>query len=95
MIRRPFQVAVGGVLLAASLSAGARTWTNALGRTFEAEFVRMDGGNVIFVLPEGRAFSSPLADLSPTDRAALQVGATGRRAIGGSGGANLQPALAA
>ncbi len=74
MINRSVKLAALGVLLASSLSAGARTWTNALGRTFEAEFVRMDGTQVIFVLPDSRAFSSPLADLSPADRAVLQAG---------------------
>lgn len=75
MINRSVKVAAVGVLLAASLPAGARTWTNTLGRTFEAEFVRLDGANVIFVLPDSRAFSSPLADLCLADRAVLQAGA--------------------
>jgi hypothetical protein len=75
MINRSFKVAIAGILLAESLSAGARTWMNTVGRTFEAEFVRMDGANVIFMLPDSRTFSSPLADLCAADRAVLQAGA--------------------
>ena len=46
----------------------ARTWTDSLGRPFEAEFVKVDGANVILTLPNGRGFSMPQSDLSATDR---------------------------
>lgn len=55
-------IVIAGVLLAAALPAGARPWTNTVGRTFEAEFVRMDGANVIFTMPNGCAFSTPQAE---------------------------------
>lgn len=74
MIGRSLKIVIAGVLLVASLPAGARTWTNTLGRTFEAEFVRMDGANVIFTMPNGRAFSTPLAELSAGDQAVLRTG---------------------
>ncbi len=35
----------------------ARTWTDSIGRPFEAELVRVDGENVILTLPNGRGFS--------------------------------------
>ena len=54
----------------------ARTWTTRQGRTFEAEFVRMDGNNVIFVLPNGRAFSSPISELGAQDQISLNGGQT-------------------
>jgi hypothetical protein len=68
MINRALGMAMVGTLLAASIHADARTWTNKQGRTFEADFVRLDGANVIFVLPGSRAFSTPLADLSAADQ---------------------------
>lgn len=56
--------------------AEARTWTTTLGRTFEAELVRLDGANAIFALANGRTFATPLADLSAGDQAALRGGAS-------------------
>ena len=64
-------VLVGG-LLAVDLPADARTWTNTLGRTFEADFVRLDGSNVILVLANGRVFATPLAELSAGDQSVLR-----------------------
>ncbi len=75
MINRSFGMAIVGTLLVAGVPADARTWTNALGRTFEADFVRLDGANVIFVLPGSRAFSTPLADLSAADQIVVKQGA--------------------
>lgn len=63
--------------MAATAIADARTWTNAFGRTFEAEFVRMDGPNVILAFPNGRIVSTPLAELSAGDQAALRGGGQG------------------
>lgn len=62
-------------MLVWTTSVNARIWTNALGRTFEAEFVRLDGkGGAIFTLPNGRQFSMPVAELSPGDQARLKGG---------------------
>ena len=74
MINHSLGIVLVGTLLAASVPATARTWTNTLGRTFEAEFVRLDGTNVIFVAPNHRAFSTPLADLSVGDQALAKKG---------------------
>lgn len=74
--------AVVGAVLAVTLPADARTWTNAYGRTFEADFVRREGVNVIFAFADGRTVSTPLAELSAGDQAALQ-----------GGGQNVQPAV--
>jgi hypothetical protein len=49
----------------------AKTWKTSLGRTFEAEFERMDGRAAIFILPDGRRFSMPVADLSQEERDSL------------------------
>ncbi len=67
-------MALAGTLLAWSVAADARTWTNTLGRTFEAEFVSLDGNGAIFVMPNGRRFSMPVADLSLADQAHLNTG---------------------
>lgn len=48
--------------------AEARTWTDSYGRPFEAELVRVDGVNVILMLPNGRDFSMPQSGLSNADR---------------------------
>lgn len=56
-----------------ALPAAARTWTNAQGRTFEAEFSRLDGANAIFTLPGGRAFSTAIAELAPGDQLLLRM----------------------
>ena len=77
MINHSLGIVLGGTLLATSVPAIARTWTNTLGRTFEAEFVRMDGANVIFMAPNNRAFSTPLAGLCVGDQwVAKKGGAT-------------------
>lgn len=60
--------------LATQALLSARTWTNAYGRTFEAELLQRDGNAVVFSLPDGRRFSMPLAELSPADQAVVQGG---------------------
>ena len=72
MIKSFSKIAMAGVLLTTAIPATARTWTDALGRPFEAEFVRMAGADVVFVLPSGRAFSTPLAELGAADQALLR-----------------------
>jgi len=61
-------------MFAAFSPLAARTWTNAYGRTFEADFVRVDGSNAIFKLADGRHFSTPLAELSPADQTIVNGG---------------------
>lgn len=78
MFNGSFRLAILSALLAGVIPAGARTWTDRLGRTFEAEFVRMDGANVILTQPGGRVYVTPLADLSAADQAALQAGGQAR-----------------
>ncbi len=59
--------------LACALLAGvsgiaeARTWTNYQGRQIEAEYVRLDGQNVVLLMA-GREVSVPLANLSDADK---------------------------
>ncbi|QJE96832.1 hypothetical protein [Luteolibacter luteus] len=65
---------LSGLLFALSCAkshAEQRTWTNTQGRTFQAEFVKVDGANAIFAFENGRTFATPVADLSPADRQAL------------------------
>jgi hypothetical protein len=62
------------MFLAWSHPLEGRMWTNTSGRTFDAEFVRIHGGDAIFVLPNGRQFSMSVADLSPADQAELSSG---------------------
>lgn len=59
------------------MTASARVWTTRLGRTFEADLVRMDGAGVHFVMSGGRAFQMPLTELSVADQSAL----TGRSQV--------------
>ena len=61
---------------ASMISLQARTWTNTQGRTFEADFVRLDGISVILRLPGGREFPTPLLDLSPADQIFARGGKT-------------------
>ncbi|MDP3851927.1 MAG: hypothetical protein Q8Q59_15605 [Luteolibacter sp.] len=75
MISEYLGIVLAGILLIGTAAADARTWTNALGRTFDAEFVRLEGnGGAIFALPNGRQFSMPVAELSPADQARLSGG---------------------
>ena len=69
-------LALAGLLLAGMPAAPARTWTNSVGRTFEAEFVRVHGSDVIFTAANGRTFSTPLSELSPADQQRVRTGAT-------------------
>jgi len=62
---------IGLLLVGASAQAEVKTWTNALGRSFQAEFVRRDGENVIFALENGRTFSTPWKDICAADQALL------------------------
>jgi hypothetical protein len=67
------KILIIGTMLAATIPAVSRTWTDALGRTFEADFIRMDGTNVIFAFPDGgRIFSKPLSELGVGDQAAVR-----------------------
>lgn len=62
------------LLLAASFLASitilqARTWTSAAGQKVEAEFVKVEGDNVVMRLADGRTSSFPIARLSEADQA--------------------------
>jgi hypothetical protein len=76
MFNGSFRLIILSALLAGP--AGARTWTDRLGRTFEAGFVRVDGANIILTQPGGRAYAMPLTDLSAQDQASLQGGGLAR-----------------
>lgn len=67
-------VVLSGLLLVLSCGGGLaeqRTWTNAQGRTFQAELVKVDGANAIFAFEGGRTFSTPVADLCAADQRTL------------------------
>ena len=68
----PALLILAGLLMATTRSS-ARTWTNAQGRTFEAEFVRLNGAEVIFSLDGGKLFAMPLKDLSAADHSELTI----------------------
>lgn len=59
--------------LCAGLRVGAETglrkWTDALGRTVEAEFAGMDGGSVLLKMSNGQMVPYPLDKLSTEDQA--------------------------
>ncbi len=74
MVSGNLGIVLSGIMLVWTATAEARTWTNTLGRTFDAEFVRMHGSDAIFVLPNGRQFSMPVAELSATDQAQISGG---------------------
>lgn len=72
-------ISLRGILLcalASSLPASAwaqiRTWTNSAGQTFQAQFVRLDGNNVIFSMESGRSFVSPLSSLCAADQTSIK-----------------------
>jgi hypothetical protein len=50
------------------MAASARTWTNADGRTLEADFVRMAGDGAVVLLVRGKEVIYPLTNLSEEDR---------------------------
>lgn len=75
-IKRQALPVIGLAMLCGGLLQ-ARTWKTSIGRTFEAEFEKLDGNSVIFVMPDGRRFSTPLADLCPEDRARVGTGGDG------------------
>jgi len=49
----------------------AKTWTDRYGRAFEAEFLEMDGEQVVLTLPNGRAVKMAVAELSQADQTDL------------------------
>ena len=49
----------------------AAVWTNAQGQSFEADFVKVDGTQVIFSMAGGRKFLTPLLQLSPESQAII------------------------
>lgn len=64
-------VLIGGALVAAcSPLAHARLWTDDLNRSWQGEFVRVDGASAIFLV-NGKEFPFPVAHLSAPDKLAL------------------------
>ena len=64
--------------------AEVETWTNVTGQTMEAEFVKMDGADVVF-RKDGKEVPVPLTRLSVNDRArviALAAGGGGADPFG-------------
>lgn len=59
-----------------SLVADAAVWTSSQGRSFEAEFVKMQGTDVVFSMADGRKFLTPLLHLSPESQALIRGGAS-------------------
>lgn len=53
----------------AAAAGGAMAWTNTAGKTLQAEFDRLDGGNVVLKAADGKYYSVPLANLSPESQA--------------------------
>lgn len=50
----------------------ARTWTDTTGRTVEADFVKVDGANVVIRLANGSTSLFPISRLSEADQAFLK-----------------------
>ncbi len=77
MHSRTLRILLSGIMLASALPVAARTWTTSIGRTFEAEFVSMDGNGATFMFSDGRKFTMPVAELSAADQAQLKGGGPG------------------
>lgn len=69
---RSILLAIGTALIFSG-SLPAKTWKTLLGRTFDAEFEKTDGRSAIFILPDGKRFSMPVADLSQEERDFLNL----------------------
>jgi len=59
------------LLFLSGFVAEAAVWKTSQGQSFEAEFVRMEGTNVIFSMADGRKFLTPLLQLSPESQAVI------------------------
>jgi hypothetical protein len=59
-------------LIAAVGSAEERTWTDTTGRSMKAEFLRLEGTDVVF-RKDGKEVTVPLSRLSPQDRDAVNA----------------------
>ncbi len=66
-------IAMMALLLALPNELSARVWTTVTGQSFEAEFVRVEGANGIFIV-KGKEYPYPLNRLSVADR--LLIGKT-------------------
>ena len=71
-----FQILPASVFLLLLIPASAAVWTTSQGRQFEAEFVRLEGANVIFKLENGRRFMTPLLQLSESSQVLIRKGAS-------------------
>ncbi|MGJ8634905.1 MAG: hypothetical protein ACSHX7_13390 [Luteolibacter sp.] len=54
--------------------ADARVWKTTHGREFQAEFLRMQGTDVVFQTSGGRVFTTPILDLSRSDQTVIRSG---------------------
>lgn len=68
MIKHNYLTAGALCALALMTAAEARTWTNAQGKTLEADFVKLDGAKVVLKLSNGQTRSIVLAQLSQADK---------------------------
>lgn len=76
-------------LLLAPISDG-REWTDLNQRKIQAEMVRMEGGNIVLKLADGRELPYPLAKLSEADQAyASQISRTAKPAVYGPASAGF------
>lgn len=73
MISRRGTALALALLLSARAHAELQTWTDSAGRTFRAEFQRMEGPSVIFTMEGGRVLAIPLTNLNATDQARVQA----------------------
>lgn len=58
---------VSVILLRASASAAVRTWTDDLNRTWQGDFLRVDGAAAVFMV-NGKEYPFPMAHLSASDK---------------------------
>ncbi|MEP2776363.1 MAG: hypothetical protein ABJQ29_07010 [Luteolibacter sp.] len=64
------------MILFSFVVADGAVWTTSQGRSFEAEFSRMDGTKVIFKMEDGREFFVPLLQLSAESQAIIRSNAS-------------------
>ncbi len=79
----------------AALHAEYRNWTNAEGKTIDAELTKVDGDNVTFRLRGGNSTVYPQAKLSEADRDYIAKNPPSATASGKSAGATAAPVVEA
>ncbi|MBL9160328.1 MAG: redoxin domain-containing protein [Verrucomicrobiales bacterium] len=69
MTPKTFRLSLLGLLFAATFTnASARTWTNQAGKTIEADFVSLNGDQLVLKGANGKTYEIPLASLSEADQ---------------------------